>query len=187
MKRKTALIIFLSLVFLCFLVVYFSALRFRPTFAYTANPMSGTAYPENVEERFHKTATKEAQCCVVGEFIERYFDGKKDVWEFKVKEVVFGEIEEEIVKVIDPGVSHVYIVTDESYIAGNEYILLLGNPHRKGYEVGFYTIMQGTYIPLSDVNQSNWSYGEIKFGAFATARDVKNYLRENYFKGTGNE
>ena len=182
MKKIIIAVISLIVIFVGFITIKeHNITEFKVEYTYKEDPMAtiNVSGLDN-ESIFCNAAIVNSTGGVVGKFITFRTEGDLNIWEFEKKELIYGEVPEEIIKIVRVS-SDILLEEDtldeSSFVVGEDYVLFLRKTDNIFLETPQYSLMGRVCIPLNDLNSSTWSNGTITYGTNVSGEQVIEYYK----------
>ena len=117
---------------------------------------------------------------IVGEFISCEADGEVTNYDFKIKEVIYGNAPDEYARIKIKSYGDIGTeggITKDSFIEGHEYLLVLRRKETLFLDYARYSFMGYFVIDLDNLNNAYWENGSISITENATKEDVINHFQ----------
>lgn len=117
---------------------------------------------------------------IVGEFISCEADGEVTNYDFKIKEVIYGNAPDEYARIKIKSYGDIGTegnIKPDTYKDGHEYLLLLRRKETLFLDYARYSFMGYFVIDLDNLNNAYWENGSISITENATKEDVINHFQ----------
>ena len=179
MKKKLLFLFTILLFVTVILIVYLSGSGLKPEYEWRAHPMAlEIPLTDNNEQNFYLSTISESTGAAIGEFKSFYYNGIYN-WEFIRKEVLYGDVPDETIKIVRSRIDDFgFSIDEDTFTEGNNYLLFLVRDDSVFLDSPQYGLMGQVCIPVDDFNNSTWSRGKISYGYGISFNDIKNYYRD---------
>lgn len=141
---------------------------------------------------------------IIGEFVKATFvEDYLIEYEFKNCGKIYGNEDDDIIRVRVQSYDYGYIagnLTENSFIKGHKYILILSRDETLFLEYPYYSFMGYFVLDIEDIQNGKWKNGTVHISKTSTSDDVIDYIKNtsktigfqkceivNYFRTEDNE